>query len=76
MTKLERFLERNRIKPAEVARRVNFSRKHLVDVRMGRREPSRAVIASVVVAISDIIGKPVRAEELFDFRTVERRKAS
>jgi len=66
LTRLETFLKRHRIKPAHLARESGYSRQHLLRIRMGRMEPTRACIAAIVSACRRLSHEPVRAEELFE----------
>src|SRR5438094_250357 len=49
-TRLEAFLKSHRIRPAHLARESGYSRQHLLRIRMGRMEPTRACIAAIVSA--------------------------
>jgi hypothetical protein len=66
MTKLEAFIKAKGIKPAHLALHSEYSRQHLLRIRMGRMEPTRKCIAAVVKACRRLAREPVRAAELFD----------
>ncbi len=64
-TRLEQFLKARRIKPIHLARESGYSRQHLLRLRHGLMEPTRACIAAIVSAASRLTGSSVRPEELF-----------
>ena len=64
--RLETFLRCRGIRPAHLARESGYSRKHLLDIRLGRIEPTRQCIAHVVSACRRLAREPVRASDLFD----------
>jgi predicted transcriptional regulator len=66
MTKLEAFLRSRGVKPLHLARESGYSRQHLLRVRMGRMEPTRRCIASIVAALRRLTHEHVRATDLFD----------
>lgn len=66
MTKLEAYLKEKGIKPSKLALRAEYSRQHLLRIRMGKMEPSRKCIKAIVAACRDIVREPVRAADLFD----------
>lgn len=66
-TRLEEFIKSRRIKPAHLAKKSEYSRQHLLRIRMGRMEPTRRCIASVLVACSRLSGETLRPDDLFDF---------
>jgi hypothetical protein len=49
-TKLEAFIQTHRIKPAELARTSEYSRQHLLRVRLGKQEPTRRCIKAITQA--------------------------
>lgn len=66
MTKLEAFIKAKGIKPARLAQESDYSRQHLLRVRMGRMEPTRRCIKAIVSACRRIAREPVTAADLFD----------
>jgi predicted transcriptional regulator len=66
-TRLEEFIKSRGIKPAHLAKKSEFSRQHLLRIRMGRMEPTRRCIAAVLGACSHLSGETLRADDLFDF---------
>ncbi len=66
MTKLEAFLKSRGIKPAHLAVHSEYSRQHLLRIRMGRMEPTRRCIKAIVSACRRLAGEPVTAADLFD----------
>jgi predicted transcriptional regulator len=66
MTKLEAYLKAKGIKPAHLALHSEYSRQHLLRIRMGRMEPSRKCIKAVVSACRRLAREHVTAAELFD----------
>lgn len=65
-SKLDTFLVRNRLRPAEVARLSGCSRQHLLRLRRGIAEPTRPVMRALRLASGKLLRRRVRAEELFD----------
>jgi predicted transcriptional regulator len=66
MTKLEAFIKAKGIKPAHLALHAEYSRQHLLRIRMGRMEPTRKCIKAVVAACRRLAREPVTASDLFD----------
>jgi hypothetical protein len=66
MTRLEAYIKAKGIKPAHLAVHSEYSRQHLLRVRMGRMEPSRKCIKAIVAACRRLGHEPVRASDLFD----------
>lgn len=66
MTKLEAYLKAKGIKPARLAQESEYSRQHLLRVRMGRMEPTRRCIKAIVAACRRLAREPVSAADLFD----------
>lgn len=77
-TRLEFFLESHGIKPAHVARESGYSRQHLLRLRMGEMEPTRACIVAIVEACRRLTREEVSASDLFYLadRPRARRKPS
>ena len=66
MTKLEAYLKAKGIKPAHLALHSEYSRQHLLRIRMGRMEPTRKCIKAIVSACRRLAREPVKASDLFD----------
>jgi predicted transcriptional regulator len=66
MTKLEAFIKAKGIKPARLAEESDYSRQHLLRIRMGRMEPTRKCIKAIVGACRRLAREPVTASDLFD----------
>jgi len=66
MTKLEAYLKAKGIKPAHLALHSEYSRQHLLRIRMGRMEPTRRCIKAIVSACRGLAREPVTASDLFD----------
>jgi predicted transcriptional regulator len=66
MTKLEAYLKAKGIKPAHLALHSEYSRQHLLRIRMGRMEPTRRCIKAIVSACRRLAHEPVVASDLFD----------
>ena len=66
MTKLEAYLKAKGIKPAHLALASEYSRQHLLRVRMGRMELTRRCIKAIVAACRQLTHEHVRASDLFD----------
>jgi predicted transcriptional regulator len=64
-TKLEAFLRKYSIRPADLARESGYSRQHLYRLRTGKMEPTRPCIAAVVVACRRLSHRRVTAPTLF-----------
>ena len=65
-TKFDAFLRANKLKPSHVARVAGCSRQHLLAVRKGQREPTRALIRALRIAAGRLLARDVDADELFD----------
>jgi DNA-binding phage protein len=68
MTKLGRFMERRRIKPAVLAREAGVSRQALLRLRRRPGNPRRWTMIRIARASSDITSKRVTVEMLFSLR--------
>jgi predicted transcriptional regulator len=66
MTKLEAYLKAKGIKAAHLALHSEYSRQHLLRIRMGRMEPTRRCIKAIVAACRRLAHEPVTASDLFD----------
>jgi predicted transcriptional regulator len=69
LTKLEAFLKANGIKPADLARESGYSRQHLLQVRLGKRDPTRKCIAAITQACRTLSEKNLNASQLFTLDT-------
>jgi len=66
MTKLEAFIKARKLKPLRIAFEADYSRQHLLRIRMGKMEPTRKCIKAITAAIRKLTGEPVTASDLFD----------
>jgi predicted transcriptional regulator len=68
LTRLERFMRANTVRPAEVLRksRKGVSRQHFVRIRYGKMDPTRSMIKVITLAIRRILGRRIKASALFD----------
>lgn len=66
VTRLDAFLDQTGIKPAVLAREANYSRQHLLRIRKGTAEPTRAAMVAIANACSRRLERRVRVQELFD----------
>jgi predicted transcriptional regulator len=66
MTKLEAFIKARKLKPLRVAFEADYSRQHLLRIRMGKMEPTRKCIKAITAAIRKLTREPVTASDLFD----------
>lgn len=66
MTRIERFLRTNKLKPAHVADFSGISRQHLYRVRLGAAEPTRLTMVWIASACGKVLHRHVRVTELFD----------
>jgi predicted transcriptional regulator len=71
-TRLETFMRANGIKPAELARESAISRQHLLRLRNGTADPTRAVMVAITSACSTIARRRVSMSALFDLRGGKR----
>lgn len=65
VTRLERFRKQNRIRATTWAAKAGNSRPAFKHVRYGS-DPHMATVVAIVRAACDILGRPVRASEIFD----------
>jgi tetratricopeptide (TPR) repeat protein len=65
VTRLERFMQAQKIKPIDLARVSGYTRQYLLRLRQGLMDPSRECIVAIVDAASSLSGSTVRPEELF-----------
>ena len=65
-TRLERFIQSHGLKPAQIAREAGCSRKHLFRVRKGLTEATRPVLKDITRAVGSLLGRKVRASQLFN----------
>lgn len=66
MTKLETFIKAKGIKPSKLALKSEYSRQHLLRVRMGKMEPTRRCIKAITQACRLLAKEDVQASDLFD----------
>jgi hypothetical protein len=66
MTKLEAYLKAKEIRPVHLALHSEYSRQHLLRVRMGRMEPTRKCMKAIVAACRRLTREQVSAHDLFD----------
>lgn len=69
-SRLEFFFATHGLKPAHVAREASISRQHLLRVRKGLMEPTRAKIAQIVSAVRRLTLLDVQPADLFEL-TIE-----
>ncbi len=75
MTKLERFIRRRRIKPAQLARASGVSRKRLYEARTRHLNVSLEFMQKVAAGCEALTQSRVSVSELFEIES-PRRKAS
>lgn len=66
MTPLAVFITQTCIKPSELARKAAISRQHLLRLRKGTMEPTRAVMVALARAAGAVLCRNVLVGELFD----------
>ena len=66
MTKLERFLSENDLRPLDVAREAGVSRQHLLRVRKGTADPTRSAMVRIANGCSRLLGRRVKVATLFN----------
>lgn len=65
-SKLERFLRRQKIRPAHLAKASGYSRQHILRLRRGTMEPTRKCIKAIREACCRLTQKRIRVTTLFD----------
>lgn len=65
-TRLDTFLVREHVNPAELARRSGVSRRTLVRIRSGNDRASDKTIILLVLTLRELLHKPIQATDLFD----------
>jgi transcriptional regulator with XRE-family HTH domain len=66
MSKLETFLKGNRIRPAHIARDSGVSLRYILNLRLGRAEPTRRIMVALATSARRILRRPVDPAEMFD----------
>jgi len=66
VTKLERFIKANDLRPAQIARETGISRQYLLRVRMGRMDPTRLTMVRIAGGCARILRRDVPVRKLFD----------
>lgn len=66
MARLQDFMTKEHIKPAQLARVAFVSRQHLLRLRAGDDDPTRHVMVRLAMACTLILHRRVKLEELFD----------
>ena len=66
MTKLEAFIKARKLKPLRIAFEADYSRQHLLRIRMGKMEPTRKCIKAITAAVRKLVREPITASDLFD----------
>lgn len=66
MTKLEQFLRENNLRPGAIAKQAGYSRQHLLRLRRGEMEPTRASMVAIAAACAHLLGRSVHCSDLFD----------
>ncbi len=67
LTRLERFIIENGIKPAHLSVASGYSRQHLLRIRMGRTEPSRRCISAILAGMRRLTRQNLTVLDLFEF---------
>ncbi len=65
-SRLQAFIEQTGLKPAGLARESSISRQHLLRLRKGTADPTRAVMVAITSACGRLVGRQVSISELFD----------
>jgi len=65
-TRIDRFLVREGIGPAALARRAKISRQTVASIRAGTVDASEDTIVRLLLAVRHILKRQVKAEEMFD----------
>jgi DNA-binding XRE family transcriptional regulator len=65
-TTLARFMNKNELKAAEVAREAGVSRQHLYRIRKGEDDPAITIAARIINACGRLLSRKVTFDELFD----------
>lgn len=64
-TRIERFIRRNKIKPAELAREAGVTRQQLLRIRKGTADPRFMTALRIRDACSRLLLRYVAIEEVF-----------
>lgn len=75
-TKLERFIQKNRIRPAQLAKAAGVSRNRLHAVRVGQGSPRLDFMRKVAFGCQALLQRRVAIDDLFDLEPSPLRKAS
>src|SRR5436305_15268180 len=71
LTRLESLRRKRKIRPTILAREADVSRQGLTEIRAGRRDPRRYIIARLVSAFRRLTLEPIRADDLFELTNEE-----
>ena len=66
LTRLELFLRRKDIAPFAIAKAANYSRQHVLRVRLGEVGPTRRFVVDVTAACAELSGEAVTPGVLFE----------
>jgi tetratricopeptide (TPR) repeat protein len=66
LTRLELVIRKHHLRPADIAKAIDFTRQHLLRLRFGLAEPSRRFILAVTPVIAQLSHEPVTADDLFE----------
>jgi|GEM_PF-1952121 len=70
-TRLEGFIKEWGVKPGVFARKAGISRQHLLRLRNGTMDPSRGVMCKLALAASEMRGRRVFIDEMFELTESE-----
>jgi transcriptional regulator with XRE-family HTH domain len=71
VTRLEKFIKAWGVKPAVFAQRAGVSRQHLLRLRNGTMDPSRAVMCKLALAASAMRNERVFVTDMFELTESE-----
>lgn len=64
-TRLDTFMEANKLRPTNVAREAGISRQHLLRIRSGKADPTILTAMRIRDACGRLLLRPVLIAELF-----------
>jgi tetratricopeptide (TPR) repeat protein len=66
LTRLELVIRKHHLRPADIAKAIDFTRQHLLRLRFGLAEPSRRFILAVTPVIAQLSPERITPDDLFE----------
>jgi len=66
LTRLELVIRKHHLRPADIAKAIDFTRQHLLRLRFGVAEPSRRFIVAVTPVIAQLSHDQITPDDLFE----------